>query len=76
MECYCVARKSQLAMRKLFKLQSSTVISHRFEVCAHILNLIVIGHYMIDLSKSKGLWFSEFLGHVTHLDQLCASENV
>lgn len=35
------------------KSQSPVVISCSFEVCAHVLNFIVIGQYMIDLSESN-----------------------
>lgn len=35
------------------KSQSPVVISCSFEVCTHVLNFIVIGQYMIDLSESN-----------------------
>lgn len=39
--------------QKKTKSQSPVVISCSFEVCAHVLNFIVIGQYMIDLSESN-----------------------
>ena len=49
MECYCVASKTQIGMKKL----NRTVIVCGFEVCSHVLNFMVIGQYTITLSESN-----------------------
>ena len=57
MECYCVARKKPIRREKS-KPQTATVIVCGFEDSSRVLNFMVIGHYTIDLIKSKV--FSEF----------------
>ena len=64
MKCYCVARNKPIRHEKT-KQRTAVVIYLSlvcgFEVCSHVLNFIVIGHYTISvLNIFRCSRFSEF----------------
>ena len=50
MACYCVEKRKPIRCEKP-KPQTSTVVSLWFWVCSYVLNLIVIGHYTINIPE-------------------------
>ena len=65
MECYCFVRSKPIR-QEITKPQTATVISCGFEVCLHILNVILIGQYTINIpEKFQVFTVSEFFSKST-----------